>query len=145
MRILVAWLAWWFLLFALWLAYVGVFAVTESAVGAGAAAIGATAAEVVRAQGLTRFRVEPRWLLRLLRVPWDVLVQFGIVTLALLRRARPHGRLKTVSFPPRETAGSRALAAWADTISPNDYVLDIEDGDAVKHVLVPGRSSSRVL
>lgn len=145
MRIVVSWLAWWFLLFGLWLAYVGVFAVTESAVGAGAAAIGATAGEIVRAQGLMRFAVEPRWLRRCRRVPWDVLVQFGIVTLALLRRERPHGRLKTVPFRPRGTAGSRALAAWADTASPNDYVLDIENGEAVKHVLVPGRSSNRVL
>jgi len=136
---------WWSLLFALWLAYVGVLASTESAVGAGAAALGATVTEAVRAQGLMRFRVEPRWLLRSLRVPSDVLVQFGIVTLALLRRERPHGRLKNVPFPPRATAGSRALAAWADTLSPNDYVLEIDDGEAVKHVLVPDRSSDSVL
>jgi hypothetical protein len=144
-RVVLAWALWWSLLFALWLAYVGVLASPESAVGAGAAAIGATMAEAVRAQGLMRFQIEPRWLLRSLRVPWDVLVQFGIVTLALLRRERPHGRLKTVPFPPRATAGSRALAAWADTLSPNDYVLEIEDGEAVKHVLMPGRSSDSVL
>jgi hypothetical protein len=51
-----------------------VLASTESVVGAGAAAIGATTAEAVRAQGLLRFRVGPRWLLRSLCVPWDVLV-----------------------------------------------------------------------
>ena len=50
------WLAWWSLLFWLWLAYVGEWDRYEWIAGAGAAAVAATGAAVVHALGLLRFR-----------------------------------------------------------------------------------------
>jgi hypothetical protein len=149
MRLVAHWFAWSLLLFGLWLAYVGTLAWTESAVGAAAAGVAAVAVEAVRAQGLLRFPVSPHWVRRTLRVPYDVIVDFGIITAALVGtavgRGRPHGRLKTVEFHPRGAAGSRAVAAWAGTISPNEYVLDVHETKAVTHALVPSRSRKRLL
>ena len=144
MRTVARWLAWWLLLFGLWLTYAGVLAWTESAVGVLAAAVAATAAEVVRAQGLMQVRVEGRWAVRALGVPLRLLRELGLVLIALTH-GRPHGRLKTVHFSPQGPVATHAFPAWADTITPNDYVLEVEGGDAVKHVLVETDASGEVL
>jgi hypothetical protein len=138
------WALSWVLLLGLWLSFVGAVDRAETVIGALAAAVAATAAGIVRAQGLLPSRVERAWVRRMLRVPADTVVQFSAVVGALLRREPPRGRLQTVPFTPRGSSGSRALAAWADTISPNDYVVEIEEGEAAKHVL-ERRSEDRVL
>ena len=129
MRVLRNWLLWWLAFFGLWLVYVGVLAPTESAFGAAAAAVAATAAELVRSRGLTRLGPDASLAHRALRMPFDVVVQFWLVTRLLGAGERPHGRLRTVPFR------GGALSAWAETISPRNYVLEVEDDEAVEHIL----------
>ena len=56
------WVAWYVPLVLLWLLFVDTFAGQEVIVGLVAAAIAATAAELVRSQELVRFRLDPHWL-----------------------------------------------------------------------------------
>ena len=58
------WLAWFVALNVLWLVFISAWVVEEEILGLFAAAIGATAAEAVREQGLTGFRMRARWLLK---------------------------------------------------------------------------------
>jgi hypothetical protein len=143
MRALVRWLCWWLVLVGTWLAFVGNFAYVEAAVGALAAAVAATAIEGVRSRGLQSLLPEPRVASRALRVPREVVVEcwtvIRVLGTAALRRRAPHGRLRSVPFQ-RPGAASRASAtrafmAWLASISPNDYVLDIEEEEAATHVL----------
>jgi hypothetical protein len=139
MRSVAGWAVVWAGLYLLWLAYVGVFARTENVLGAVAAAIGATAFEVVRRTGLIEVGSLAA-LRRLWHVPLDTVFQFGVITVALFR-GRPHGEFATVEAP----VGTRVVGAWVDTISPNDYVLDVDGREALRRELVPSRSSDRIL
>ena len=143
MRALVRWLSWSLVLLGIWLAFVGGVAYTETAVGAVAAGLVATAMEGVRSRGLQSLLPEPRVATRALHVPRDVVVDCWTVirvlgTAATQRRA-PHGRLQSVSFQPAAAASraspTRAFVAWLASISPNDYVLEIEEEQAGTHVL----------
>ena len=144
MRALVRWLSAWLVLLGIWLAFVGVVAYTETAVGAVAAALAATAMEGVRSRGLQGLLPEPRVAAQALRVPRDVVVECWTVTrvlgAALVRRSAPRGRLKSVSFEPPGSASrasaTRAFTAWLDSISPNEYVLEIEEERGATHVLL---------
>jgi hypothetical protein len=139
MRSVASWSVVWAGLCLLWLAYVGVFARTENILGAIAAAVAATAFEVVRRTGLIDIgsiaAIKRMW-----RVPLDTVFQFWVITAALLR-GRPHGRFATVEAPP----GTRVVGAWVDTISPNDYVVDVHGREALRRELVPSHSSDRIL
>src|ERR671935_828703 len=79
------WVAWYVPLVVLWLAFVDTLAVAEVVLGLVAAAVAATAAELVRAQDLVRFRLEWSWLRGLWRLPWQVLGDSW--TLAVVRVA----------------------------------------------------------
>jgi hypothetical protein len=145
MRALVRWLSWWLVLLVIWLAFVGSFAYAETAVGAVAAALAATAMEGIRSRGLQHLLPEPRVASRALRVPRDVVVECWTVmwclgTAVARRRAPQHGRLRSVPFQPPGTASrasaSRAFLAWLASISPNHYVLEVEEDQAATHVLV---------
>ena len=144
-----SWLAWWGVLFGLWLALVGVWSDPfERIAGYCAAALGATAAEIARAQGLLRFRIEPEWALRfrrpLARVPSD----FALVLVALGRQVlhpRPRfGAFRTAPVPGGDRPagrGRRVLACLGGSLAPNSLVLDA-DADAdelLVHELVPPR------
>ena len=60
LRRVTLWIAWYVPLVVLWLAFVDTLATAEVVLGLVAAAVAATAAEVVRGQDLVRFRLEPR-------------------------------------------------------------------------------------
>ena len=149
MRRVAAWLAWFAGLLVLWLVLVGTVQDVERIAGLVAAAIGATAAEVVRSQGLLRYRVEGRWiglgLLQLLRVVPD----FFRVLAALPRR--PTGAFRTVPFPAggeRDVdRGRRAWATLAASFAPNRLVVDVdaEAGEALVHDLLPRAASAEQL
>jgi hypothetical protein len=149
MRRVASWLAWCGGLFVLYLALVGSVQELELVAGFAAAAIGATATEVVRSQGLLRFRVEWKWIRlgarQLLRVAPD----FFRVLAALPRR--PRGAFRTVPFPAggeREVdRGRRAFAAFAASIAPNRVVVDFdaERGEALVHDLLPGAGADELL
>jgi multisubunit Na+/H+ antiporter MnhE subunit len=140
------WIAWYLPLVLLWLAFVDTLAVAEVVVGLVAAAVAATAAELVRAQGLVRFRLERAWLADLRRLPWQVLAGSWALWAALWRHltGRPvTGSFVALPFPVERddatSAGRRALVTAAVSLTPNAFVVGIEgdEGFVLLHQLVP--------
>jgi multisubunit Na+/H+ antiporter MnhE subunit len=129
MRRAVSWLSWWVALFVLWLLYVGTIDRLELVAGAAAAAIGATAAEVVRSQGLLGCSLELREAAPVWRIVYRLPFEFGLLVeglwRALVLRRRVRGRFRTVSYG---TGGSEALVTLAGTITPNTIVVDVDRG-----------------
>src|SRR5436305_5342841 len=83
MHALRSWTLWWLVLFWLWILMQGAWEAMEIAAGAGAAALGATFAEVARRQGLLAFAPDLRWLLKVVRMVWRLPYEFAIVAGAL--------------------------------------------------------------
>jgi multisubunit Na+/H+ antiporter MnhE subunit len=140
-RLLRVWLAWWAVLAALYVLIDDSVLVPELAVGALAAAIGATGATLVHRERRVLLRGDARWL----RVLWRPLL--GLLTdLWPLVRALPRrggGQLVEIPFDattdsPRDTA-RRALTEALGTLAPNTIVvrIDTERGVVVAHQLVP--------
>jgi hypothetical protein len=140
------WIAWYVPLFGLWMLLVGSFAVEEMVLGALAAAVGASAADLVRAQDLVRFRMRPRWLAGAWTLPWRIAVDSRVLAAALWRELRRPGSVRGVFrvLPfPREgddaaAAARRALVTGFVSASPNIYVVGIEgdEGAMLVHQLV---------
>ena len=140
------WMAWYVPLVVLWLAFVDTFAVAEVVLGLLAAAVAATAADLVRSQDLVRFRMDPRWLRGLGALPWQVARDTWLLAVALWGqlRGRPvRGRFRVVPFPRERddarSAARRALVAGVVSVAPNTYVVGIEGDEGVMlvHQLVP--------
>jgi multisubunit Na+/H+ antiporter MnhE subunit len=140
------WLAWFAVLNVVWLVLVATLNWQEEVVGVIAAAIGATAAEAVQAQGLIRVRVTRPALGGLSRLPWRVIVETWMVFAALWRhvaRDTPvRGAFHCVPFPHRgdhpEDEARRALYKIEGSVAPNTYVVgyDEETGSMLLHALV---------
>jgi multisubunit Na+/H+ antiporter MnhE subunit len=133
------WLAWYVPLLALWMLLVDSLALDEVLLGVLAAAAAATAADVVRAQDLVRFRMRPRWLAGVWTLPWQVVVDSGVLAVALWRQlSRPgsvRGTFRVLPFP-REgddaaAAARRALVTSVVSLAPNTYVVGIEGDEGV--------------
>src|SRR4029453_14856226 len=128
------------------------------AAGLVAAAVAATAAEIVRSPDLVRFPLDPRWLRGLAGLPWQVLRDTWLLTAALWRHCsgRPvHGSFRVVPFPSEADAARsaarrglaraarpaprRALVTAAASVAPNTVVVGIEGGrgEMLVHQLVP--------
>ena len=145
LRRLKFWIAWFLPLVALWLAFVGTLATAEVVLGLVAAAVAATAADLVRAQDLVRFRMEVRWLRGLGGIPWQVLRDTWLLAAALWRhlRGRPvRGVFRVVPFPTEQddarAAARRALATGIVSVAPNTMVVGVEDDQGMLvHQLVP--------
>ena len=145
LRRLKFWIAWFLPLLALWLAFVGTLATAEVVLGLVAAAVAATAADLVRAQDLVRFRMEVRWLRGLGGIPWQVLRDTWLLAAALWRhlRGRPvRGVFRVVPFPTEpddaRAAARRALATGIVSVAPNTMVVGVEDDQGMLvHQLVP--------
>jgi multisubunit Na+/H+ antiporter MnhE subunit len=140
------WVAWYVPLVVLWLAFVDTFAPEEMIVGLVAAAIAATAADLVRSQDLVRFRMETRWLRGLPQLPWQVLHDTWLLTVALWRHCtgRPvRGVFRVVPFPSEaddaRSAARRALVTALCSVAPNTVVVGVEghEGEMLVHQLVP--------
>jgi multisubunit Na+/H+ antiporter MnhE subunit len=135
---------WWLALFGFWVLLVGTDARLELVGGACA-----TLLAVVLQWGAGRaaaydVRFPRRKLMVLVRVPWDVIVEFGIVLLALFKRRPGAYRTAPVSGP-RLRAGERALVIAGETISPNTLVLDVDDeGNALVHDLDPAHAKAEL-
>ena len=144
----VAWLSWFAVLLILWLVLVGTVQDVEIIAGLFAAAIGASAAEVVRSLGLLNFRVEWRWLRQLWKPLLRVVPEFLLLMFVLARPQR--GELRTLDFPVGGErgvdAGRRAFAVLATSLAPNRLVVDVdpESGGALVHDLVPQRASTEL-
>jgi hypothetical protein len=141
------WIAWYLPLVGLYAAFASTINVHELLLGLVAAAVGATAQELVNAQDLVRFRMKPRWLVDLRRLPGEVLADSWLLAVVLWRRvARGQattGVFRTVPFPVVEedeavTNARRALVTMALSVAPNIYVVGIEgaDGMMLVHELV---------
>ena len=140
------WIAWYVPLVIMWLAFVDTFAVAEVALGLVAAAVAATAAEVVRSQDLLRSRFELHWLRDLHRLPWQVLRDCWLLAAALWRHCTGHpvrGVFRVVPFPSdaddARAAGRRALVTAVVSATPNTLVVGVEggEGEMLVHQLVP--------
>jgi hypothetical protein len=146
-----SWVLWWLVLLGLYVVMEGTNEAMELAAGAGAAALAATLAEVVRRQGLLAFAPEPRWLVRSWRLPHRLLYEFALVTWGLVPRfmGRPsRGRWSASPFPSRgadaRSAGNRGAALVLENVTPNTMAAEIdrENGAALKHDLLPGHGNT---
>jgi hypothetical protein len=149
-----SWMLWWLALFGLYVVMQGTNEQMELAAGAGAAALGASLLELVRRQGLLRFAPGARALAQAGRVPFQVIREFLVITVALVLdltgRRRIRGAWVAVPFEAGGddpvSAGNRALAPLLNNVSPNTVVVDIEcDRNlALRHDLVPARAAKTV-
>jgi hypothetical protein len=148
MRRAAAWLSWFAGLIVLWFLFVGTVQDVERIAGVCAAAIGATAVDVVRSQGVLGFRVERRWLQQTWKPVLRVVPEFLLLMGALVRR--PRGSFRTLDFPAggerHVDAGRRAFAVIVSSLAPNRLVVDVdrETRAALVHDLVPGRASGEL-
>ena len=131
----------WVGLAALWLLYQGEWNAIQLYAAASAATLSLVVALVVRRGALPSVRLERRWLVGAARVPWNVVEEFVLVTVTLLRGGE--GEFRTVPFPaggarPAER-GRRAFVAIATGYSPNSYVVDVDEerGELLVHLLHP--------
>lgn len=131
------WLAWYLPLFGLWLLFVDTLAAEEAVLGALGAAVAATAADVVRAQDLVRFRMRARWLAGLAELPKLLVTDSWLLAVALWRQLlRPgsvRGLFRVLPFPEEgddaAAAARRALVTGVVSVAPNTYVVGIERGE----------------
>jgi multisubunit Na+/H+ antiporter MnhE subunit len=145
------WLAWWLALFWLWLLLAGEWNRQEWVAAAIAATVAATLAELARARTGFAARLPRRALADVPQVLLMIVVDFGIVTWALLQsvarlrivRGRLISRDLERGAEAAEGTGPRAWTALAASYSPNAYVIDIdpEAGTVLLHDLVPNRAS----
>jgi hypothetical protein len=142
-----AWLGWWLVLFWLWMLLAGDWNHIQWIAAASAAAVGATIGEIARSRAGVAPRIPLRWIARAWSVPHQIVVDFGILTLALWRslveRKVVRGEYRAHHFPAREGPGVRAWATWAGQFSPNAYVIEIDEERelVLVHDLVPNRPS----
>jgi len=135
------WVLGWVALGALWLLYQGEWNAIQLYAAVSAGALSLLVAWIVWQRSLPSVRVEPRYLVRAARIPWQVLREFALVTLFLLRRPLAEGEFRALEFPtggarPTER-GRRAFVALATGFSANSYVvaMDEERGLVLVHVL----------
>jgi hypothetical protein len=138
------WACWWVVLWWGFLLLAGDWNRIEWVAGACVATVGATLAELVRASGRVRLGVSGAALRAAPSALAQVPVDFGILTLALLRGRRASGRYVAREFEPRGPVD----AAWTVLVagySPNAYVVDVDEerGIVLLHDLVPNRASER--
>ena len=141
---------WWVVLWGLWLLYVGQHHTQEVVAGAIAAGLSVGVAAALARLGRYRYRLDGHRLAGAWVLPWHVVRDFGLISLALLR-GRPRGAWQELEFPvggrdPR-SAGRRALAGVLGSIAPNAYVVDF-DGErdvALVHRLDPRRGGDEPL
>ena len=142
MRTLARWAVWWVALACLWLVYQGEWNRVEWIAAASAASLGATLAVALRRQERAALRLEAGGFLQLVKVPWQILRDFALLTLFLVLRRRSAGirRLPFATGGARPAErGRRVLAALALTYSPNSYVIDMDEEahEVVVHTLYP--------
>jgi hypothetical protein len=147
-----SWVLWWLVLFGVWNLMQGAWEEMEIAAGAGAAALGATFAEVARRQGLLSFAPPAETLAKGLGAPWRLIYEYGVLTWVVLARVlRVHDVRSVWLAVPYDggaadpvSRGRRAAAVLIENISPNTIGVDVDcDGDvALRHDLDPRFGSS---
>jgi hypothetical protein len=142
------WLSWWAICFALWLLLVFKTELLEFAAGAIAAAVAATAVELVRSRGYAPFAGDPRWVRAFLKLPREVAVDCFMLGralwLQLTGKKAMQGSFRVIHFEgcagedPRSEA-RRAVAKWLGGVGPNTYVIGFDEKRDIVllHQLVP--------
>jgi hypothetical protein len=149
----VPWLAWWIVLFWLWLLLVGQWNREQLVAAAIAATLAASVAEFARARTGFAAPLPLRVLAQLPQALGMVVVDFGIVSWALLagvaRGRIVRGELVVRELPRGSWAaqgtGPRAWTVLFASYSPNAYVVDVdpEEGRVLLHDLVRHRASEK--
>ena len=145
---------WWVALGGWWILLVGTNAGLEEIAAACAATLGTAFALLLRRRQLLRFRFEAAWLGKALKAPWKILQELAFITWALalhVTRTRPvSGAYRAIPFPSGRadavSAGRRAVATLADSLSPNTLPVDV-DLDlnvALRHELDPRRAGDQM-
>jgi multisubunit Na+/H+ antiporter MnhE subunit len=139
--------AWWVLLMSFWVILDDSIALDELLAGAGAAAIGAVAAELAGHQAGTRFRMRIEWLVPALRLPGqvarDTVTVFAALGRQLLSGHGPRSAFREipvrVGLDGDEDLTRRVLLIGGRSVAPNAFALGIdkERGVLVVHELVP--------
>jgi hypothetical protein len=141
------WLSWWVGLTGLYVLLVFKTEPAEFVAGALAAALAATGAELVRSRGYAPFAPDVAWSRGVLRLPKEVVVDTWRIAMLLVRhfvRREPvKGTLRIVEFSPGSRDDPRAQArrtvvGWLGCVSPNTYVIGIDEQHdvAVVHQLI---------
>jgi multisubunit Na+/H+ antiporter MnhE subunit len=142
-----AWLVWWALLAALWLALVDTVVWPELAAGAVAAAIAASGAVVVRRQRRLLLRPRAAWARDALGPLGRTVTDLGPLAVALwrrgIRRHDEHGELIAVPYAavgdgPHDAA-HRVFTEALGSLAPNTFVvaIDTERRLVLVHELMP--------
>jgi hypothetical protein len=140
-----AWLVAWIVLWWLWLLLAGEWNHDEWIAAAAAATAGATLGEIARTRAGARARLPLKHLASLWMVPVAVVLDFGLLMWALVRRQAGTFRAREFAAggdDPTST-GIRAWTALVATYSPNAYVVEIDPEQqlVLLHDLVPYRRS----
>jgi multisubunit Na+/H+ antiporter MnhE subunit len=142
-----AWLMWWVLLAALWLALVDTVLVPELAAGAVAAAVAATGAVIVRQQRRLLLKPRAAWIRSagrpLVRTVTDLVpLARALWRRGVMRRAE-HGSLAEVPYAAvgdtPDDATHRAFTQALGSLAPNTIVVGVDRDRQVMlvHQLVP--------
>jgi multisubunit Na+/H+ antiporter MnhE subunit len=144
-----AWVIWWVLLAALWLALVDTVVVPELVVGAVGAAIAATGAVLVRRHRRLLLRPRLAWARHAARPLRGTVTDMAPLLRVLwrrgVRRRREQGRLVELPYAAvaddPEAAAHRVFTQALGSLAPNTIVIgvDRERGTLLVHQLVPTR------
>jgi multisubunit Na+/H+ antiporter MnhE subunit len=119
-------------LFWLWMLLVGEWSGVLLVAGAIVAVLGARVGRPGR-----------RVLARSWTVPWEIVADFGIVLWALVRSVVRRRPVRGGFHVRRRYAGDAGWVMWLATLSPNAYVVDVDEeaGTVLVHDLVTRRAS----
>jgi hypothetical protein len=147
------WLIWWALCAGLWLVLDDTLALPELVDGAVAAAIGASAATLVRARSHVQFAAPPGWARHwwrpLVHLVWDLPELTRALAAALAGGDRDPGRVRTVDFSvdtdDRARAAQVALASIAGSVAPSTVIVAVDEqgGQLIFHELTPREGRER--
>lgn len=143
-----SWLGWWAVLMSFWIALDYSLDLAELLVGAGVAAAGASASELVAHQTASHFRIRIRWLASTFRLPGQVIRDTVIVFAALWRRLVRGEEPASGFLDVRKEWGDespvgmtrRVLLTGATSVAPNTFVLGMDrerDVMVVHHLMLP--------
>jgi len=140
----VAWAAWWVVLFWLWILLVGKWNREQVLAAAIAAALAGAAGEFARSRTEFSAPVPLRVLAEVPQALGMVVVDFGILTWALLASV-VRRRIVRGELVERELPGERTWTILISTFSPNAFVVatDSKERTVLLHDLVPYRKSEK--
>jgi hypothetical protein len=143
-------LVWFALLEALWALFIGTQQDTEVVAGLLAAAVGAVLVEALRTRGLLSYRADYRMLAQAWKLPFQVVLDFAVVTRVLGRSLVARRRIRGEWVDAEFEVGAAETGRWqrafgivVGTTTPNAIVVDLRRDRALLHSLDTSVSSGR--